>query len=165
MILICYDRSSGSRAAVARAAELFPDKTATVLTVWERFEEIVRHTFVGFAPVLGPPDVNAIDEASRDDADEAAAEGAQLAGRLGMTALPRSAARETTPARAILAEADTLGVTAIVVGSRGRTGVRSLLLGSVAHELVQHANRAVVVVPSEEVAASRSRTMRNKAAI
>jgi nucleotide-binding universal stress UspA family protein len=41
------------------------------------------------------------------------------------------------------------------MGTRGLTGVKSLLLGSVSHAVLQHADRAVVVVPSPEVARER----------
>jgi nucleotide-binding universal stress UspA family protein len=43
------------------------------------------------------------------------------------------------------------------MGSRGLTGVKSLLLGSVSHAVIQHADRTVIVVPSPEVAAARAR--------
>ena len=33
-IMICYDRSEGSRRAIEKAAELFPGKAAIVLHVW-----------------------------------------------------------------------------------------------------------------------------------
>jgi nucleotide-binding universal stress UspA family protein len=157
MILICYDGSPDSRAAVERAAELFGDQPATVLTVWEPFVEMATRSSLGIGLVPFTSDPDEIDEASSKAADQTAADGAALAGRLGMTVEYKTASQVGTAARTILAEAETMGANAIVMGSRGLTGLKSLLLGSVSHEVVQHADRAVVVVPSPEVAASRAR--------
>lgn len=57
---------------------------------------------------------------------------------------------------AILQTADELDATAIIVGSCGLTGVKSLSLGSGSYGLIQHADRAVIVVRSAEVAAARA---------
>jgi len=157
MILICYDGSADSRAAVEHAAELFGDEPATVLTVWEPFVEMAARSSLGIGLVPFTPDPDEIDEASKKAAEQTAAEGAALASGRGMKASHKSASQATTTARTILAEADAIGASAIVMGSRGLSGVKSLLLGSVSHEVVQHADRAVVVVPSPEVAASRAR--------
>jgi nucleotide-binding universal stress UspA family protein len=51
-----------------------------------------------------------------------------------------------------------VGASAILMGSRGLTGLKSVLLGSVSHAVIQHADRAVIVVPSQEVASERHRT-------
>ncbi|HTP18757.1 MAG TPA: universal stress protein [Solirubrobacteraceae bacterium] len=157
MILICYDGSPDSRAAVERAAELFGEEPATVLTVWEPFVQMAARTSLGIGLVPFTPDPEEIDEASAKAAEETAAEGAELARGLGMTAQPKSVSESNTTSRTILSEADAIDAAAIVMGSRGLTGVKSLLLGSVSHEVVQHADRAVVVVPSPEIAASRAR--------
>ena len=162
--MICYDRSPDSRVALEHAIELFANERATVLTVSEPFAEVVVRTPIGFAGVPGPPDPRVIDVSSRQGAEAVAAEGAELASGSGMTAKPRIAAQATTIGRTILAEADTLGVAAIVMGSRGRTGIKSRLLGSVVHDVLQHADRVVVVVPSLEVAGSHTRTAREEAA-
>jgi nucleotide-binding universal stress UspA family protein len=159
-ILICYDGSADSRAAVEQAAKLFASEPATVLTVWEPYVELVVRTSMGFVPSI--PDADEVDEASRKAAETRAAEGVSLASHFGLAATPKSASHSTTTALAILAEADAMDATAIVMGSRGLTGVKSLLLGSVSHELIQHADRTVVVVPSPEVAASRARTLRDE---
>jgi nucleotide-binding universal stress UspA family protein len=157
MILICYDGSPDSRAAVEQAAELFKQEPATVLTVWEPFIEMAARNTFGLGLVATVPDSDRLDDASRQAGEKTAAEGVQLATDRGMKAEPLVVSQSTTTARAILAEAERLGATAIVMGSRGLTGVKSLLLGSVSHEVIQHADRAVVVVPSPEVAASRAR--------
>jgi nucleotide-binding universal stress UspA family protein len=164
MILTCYDGSPDSRPAVEQAGELFADLPAAVLTVWEPFVQMAARssTDFGLVPFTPPPDE--IDEASSKAAEQTAADGAALAGRLGMTAAHTTASAETTTARAILAEADAVGARAIVMGSRALTGVKSRLLGRLSHEVVQHADRAVVVVPSPEVAASRARAAHHAAA-
>jgi nucleotide-binding universal stress UspA family protein len=43
-----------------------------------------------------------------------------------------------------------------VLGTRGLTGVKSLLLGSVSHAVLQHADRPVIIVPSPETARERA---------
>ncbi len=164
MILICYDGSPDARTALEHAARLLSAQVATVLTVWEPIEEVlVRQPlpYAGGAAV----DIEDIDEANRHEADEIAAEGATHARGLGMTAYSRSVARTTTAGRAIVAEAKALDADVIVVGSRGAGELRSVLLGSVVHEVIQHADRSVLVVPSQEVAASRARAAQAAAAI
>lgn len=157
MILICYDGSDDARAAVEQATALFPAQKAAVLTVWEPFIEVVARSTVGFGLLPSVPDAGEIDKASETAARQTAAEGAELASQRGLSADPRCASQETTAARAILAVANELGADAIVMGSRGLTGLKSLLIGSVSHEVIQHADRTVVVVPSPSVAASRAR--------
>jgi nucleotide-binding universal stress UspA family protein len=160
MILICYDGSPDSRAAVEHAAELFGGHPATVLTVWEPFAEMAARSSLGLGlvPFISEPDE--IDEASSKAAGQSVADGAALASRLGMAVKHKTTSQAGTTGQTILAEAEAMDATAIVMGSRGLTGLKSLLLGSVSHEVLQHADRAVVVVPSPEVAASRARALR-----
>lgn len=164
MILLAYDGSPDARAAIEHAAQLFPDQPATVLTLWQPFSEVAMHTTIGFGLVPSLPASDDIDEASQKAAEQTASEGAELARTHGMTAEPRISTERGTTARGILAEADRIGADAIVMGSRGLTGVKSLLLGSVSHEVIQHADRTVVVVPSPQVAKSRAREVREEAA-
>ncbi len=158
MILICYDGSPDSQSAIEHAGELLSGQPATVLTVWEPFIEVVTRNTYGFGIFPGSINVEEIDAASRQGAEARAQEGAELAGKAGLKAQPRTRSQLTTVANTILSEAEAVSATAIVMGSRGRTGVKSVLLGSVSHGVIQHADRTVVVVPSPEVSAARDRS-------
>ena len=151
MILICYDGSTDAKEAIACGARMLRGQRATVLTVWSPFDTAA----LGLAG--GVEDMQESDEAGRLHAEHQAEAGARLAIELGFDAESRTVDRRTTIADAILGEADALEATAILMGSRGLTGVKSLLLGSVSHAVIQHADRTVIVVPSPEVAAARAR--------
>ena len=151
MILICYDGSSDATEAIARGGLLLRGQRATVLTVWHPFDAAA----LGLSG--GVEDMRNSDAASRQHAERQAEAGARLATEAGFDAEPRTVDRRTTIADAILDEADALEVDAILIGSRGLTGVKSLLLGSVSHAVIQRADRTVIVVPSPEVAAARAR--------
>lgn len=160
MILIAYDGSTDSEAAIEHAGELFPGQSATVLTVWQPFAEVIAHMPSGFGWAPGEVDYEAIDTAARQSAEQHAAEGAKLARGAGLDAHSRTSQQKTTTANAILAEADAIDASAVLMGSRGLTGLKSLLLGSVSHAVLQHADRTVIVVPSPDVAAGRRRQQR-----
>jgi nucleotide-binding universal stress UspA family protein len=155
MILICFDGSDDSRSALEHAAELLGGQPATVLTVWEPFIEVLTRTSFGVVPVASGLDIEEIDAATRAQAESLAEEGAELARQAGLDAQPRTCSQQSKVASAILAEAEAVSASAIVMGSRGLTGVKSLLLGSVSHAVIQHADRTVIVVPSPKIAAER----------
>jgi nucleotide-binding universal stress UspA family protein len=159
MVLICYDGSPDARAAIEQAAELLDAHPVVVLTVWEPFVEVLARTPSGFGLAGGMVQVDEIDEASEQSARQRAEEGAELARQAGLNAQARVCPQRTTVSAAILDAADEIGASAIVMGSRGLTGVKSLLLGSVSHAVIQHADRAVVVIPSPSVAAARERAL------
>ncbi len=158
MILICYDGSNDAKAAIDAAGELLGCQPATVLTVWQPFAEVLARTPLGFGFAPGVLDIDTADAASRDAALTLAEEGAELARQAGFNAQARACTQLATTAHSILAEAELLGARAIVLGSRGLTGLKSMLLGSVSHGVIHAADRTVIVVPSPELAGSRSRT-------
>jgi nucleotide-binding universal stress UspA family protein len=160
VILVCFDGSTDAQAAIDRAGELFGGRSTTVLTVWEPFVETMARTGAGFGLEAAMVDVDEIDAASARAAREQAQAGVERAQRAGLNAQPRVACRTTTIAGTILAQAEDVGADAIVLGTRGLTGLKSLLLGSVSHAVVQHADRPVMVVPSGEVAAERAASRR-----
>jgi nucleotide-binding universal stress UspA family protein len=153
MILIAYDGSADAQAAIARAGKLLKGEPATVFTVWERFVDVVTRAGAGMP--IGEIDYEALDHGYQEQARQRAEEGAERARNAGLDAQARTAVRDHTIAATLLAEADELGVDAIVLGTRGLTGLKSLLLGSVSHAVVQHAHMPVLVVPSQQTAAER----------
>lgn len=160
MILVCYDGSADAQAAVDRAAQLMSGAEATVLTVWEPFlDTMVRSGSVGMGMGMGLggmyQDNEKMDEDLRKTALESATEGAQRASAAGLVAQPRIASRHGGIAEAILAVASELDAAVVALGTRGLGGVKSVLLGSVSHALMQHADRPVLVVPSAELAGQR----------
>jgi nucleotide-binding universal stress UspA family protein len=62
----------------------------------------------------------------------------------------------------ILSQADAVDADAIVLGSRGRGGIGSFLLGSVSAAVVQSADRPVLIVPSPSVASERAEKRRRR---
>ena len=154
MILIAYDGSADAQAAIERAGDFLSGQRATVLTVWEPFVDVLTRSGAGM--VIGDVDYESVDRSSEEQARQRADEGAQLAQRAGLDAQPRVHGRTASVADCILEEAAEIGADAIVMGTRGLTGVKSFLLGSVSHAVLQHSERPVIVVPSPEVAAARA---------
>jgi nucleotide-binding universal stress UspA family protein len=155
VILIGYDGSPDAQAAIELAGELFPGQPATVLSVWEPFVDVMARTGLGLAFTAGA-NIDEIDRASEQAARERADEGVERAGTAGLKAQPRIGAREATIAEAILEVAEELKARVIVLGTRGLTGLKSVVLGSVSHAVLVHTDRAVLVVPPPAVASARA---------
>ncbi len=162
MILICFDGSEDARSAIEHAATLLSGQPATVLTVWEPFGEVLARTSFGVVPVASGLDIAEIDDATKAQAEKVAEEGAELARQAGFDARPRTCSQQGSVANAILDEAEEIDANAIVMGSRGLTGVKSVLLGSVSHGVIQRADRTVIVVPSPKIAAERQHHRRGE---
>jgi nucleotide-binding universal stress UspA family protein len=97
------------------------------------------------------------DAAIKQAAVDTAAAGVRRAAAAGLVAQPRVVNRADDIAAVILAEAADLDAGVIVLGTRGLGGVKSLMLGSVSHAILHHADRPVLVVPSAALAERRHR--------
>ena len=152
-LLLCYDRSDDARHAIESAGSLFATRRALVLTVWQPVAD------VGIIPWYGET-ANMVDFAELDrEAAEAgglvAAEGVRIAERAGLEAEPLAVKGTGAVWKTILEVAGSHDAVAIVMGSRGLSGVRSLLPGSVSNAVVHHADRPTLVVrPSHDEEAS-----------
>jgi nucleotide-binding universal stress UspA family protein len=152
-VLIAYDGSEVSRAAVRHAAELFPGRQAVLATVWEPGLAAVAMSppdtiGVGSLPA-DPETIQAVDRIQHEHASTVAGDGAELARSLGLVAEPQAVPDELDVADTLIGIARERGAAVVVVGSHGISGLRSRLLGSVSRKLIEHCDRPVLVIRDE----------------
>jgi nucleotide-binding universal stress UspA family protein len=141
-VLFCYDGSEDAKHAIREAASFVSPRPALVLAAWQDAEALTPMAWAGGAL----PDLEGVFAAARDGAARVAEEGAGIARAVGFDASPLVAEAKGPVWMAVQQVVEEHGIEVIVVGSRGLSGVRSLLLGSVSNGIVHHASRPVVVV-------------------
>ena len=145
-VLLAYDASDSAKRAIVVAGELLGPRRAVVLHVWE--------TWAAEAPALAGASATVqgvaaqLDEIADEQSGKHAADGAKLAASAGFDAEGLSEEASGPIWKTILDAADRNQCAAIVVGSRGLTGI-SAALGSVSNGVVHHSRRPVLVVPDE----------------
>jgi nucleotide-binding universal stress UspA family protein len=151
VVLVAYDSSAESRAAVVAAVGLFPRRRLIVVTVSEPGLAAAMASASSISGRTPSTTITAeVTRLARDHAAEAAREGAELARGLGATAKPISIIDEANVAVAIAAQADREDVPVIVVGSRGLGRVKAPLLGSTSQGLLRRTERPVLVVRAQQ---------------
>jgi nucleotide-binding universal stress UspA family protein len=144
-ILLCYDGSDDAFRAIEFAGSLFAGRNGLVLSVWEHYS-----LFSGVG-IHG-----ASDELMQEATDLMAADGCERAVAAGLEVTPLAVKAEDGVAETIIDVADEHDAVLIVMGTRGITGIRSLLLGSVSHHVAHHAHRPLLFVPSAPLAEARA---------
>lgn len=145
-VVLAYDGSQDAANAIACAARLVPDSRAIVVHAFEGFAERLLHTGL---PDPGASLVAAARELSTAETREAeriADEGVELAARAGLDATPLAAVQRGSAWRTVIERSEQQGASLIVAGTRGRSGIRSVLLGSVSNGLVHHSRVPVLIV-------------------
>ena len=138
-ILICYDGSEGAKHAIEAAAGLLSGHPAVVLAVGPPLTPEESYAALG-------PMTPSFEQLNEDDAMDRAKAGAEVARGAGFTAEARADIAAPTW-EGVVQVADEIDAAAIVVGSRGLTGVKEALSGSVSHAVAEHAGRPVLIVP------------------
>jgi nucleotide-binding universal stress UspA family protein len=123
-LLLCYDGSADARGAIEHAGRLLGGRTALVVAVWQQ------------TGALG----------SASAAERVAGDGVRIAQRAGLQAEPVAAEANGAVWQTIVEIADRHDAAAVVVGSRGLTGLQQALLGSVSSAVVHHADRPALIV-------------------
>jgi len=135
LLLTAYDGSDHGNAALVRADELTQCMNA------EHHVILVAHVQSYQWTAMSNPyqiDLYALEEEHLNEAYDKA--------KSMMTKEPTVVMRRGEPAREIIAYAEEIGADFIVIGTRGRGGVKSLLLGSTSHSVIHGAPCDVIVV-------------------
>jgi nucleotide-binding universal stress UspA family protein len=143
-ILIAYDGSDFAKAAIEEVAAQFGGgRRVLVTTVSEPLEGI---PFVGAAGVpIDPDSMQSVLGAAHEGAERTAAEGCRIAAAAGLAAEPLVVIGGPIWERIVKA-ADENDASLIVIGSRGLSGLKHAILGSVAAAVAQHSKRSVLIV-------------------
>jgi nucleotide-binding universal stress UspA family protein len=149
-VLFAYDGSAHARAAIERAASLLKPGRAVVATAWTTFEDAAPAALLALPGHIVRDSVEMLDEANREQAQEIAAEGAELARAAGFDAAARAVRSSGAFFASLLDAADELDAAAIVAGSRGRSTVAATVLGSVSTGLLHHTRRPVLIIRGDD---------------
>jgi nucleotide-binding universal stress UspA family protein len=143
-LLVCYDGSEHAKHAIRSAAGLLAARDALVVTVWQPTADLGN--FVWYGATTNLVNFAELDRAGAEAGCGVADEGARIALAAGLRAEP-VAIEATGPVwKTIVETADLHDAAAIVIGSRGLTGLRSMLLGSVSNAVVHHTDRPTLVI-------------------
>ncbi len=143
-LLLCYDGSGDAKHAIERAGLLFDGAHALVLTVWQPTHALGSFAWAGATATM--VDFFKLDRAAAEDAGSVANDGVRIAREAGLKAEPVTVEATGPVWRTILEIADQHDAVTIIIGSRGLTGARSMLLGSVSSAVVHHADRPTMVI-------------------
>jgi nucleotide-binding universal stress UspA family protein len=144
-VLIAYDGSDQAKGAIVEVGRVLgAGRRAVVLTVRGPIEHF-EFVGLGGATTLDPATVSAMQDSAHNEATAVAEEGAELAREAGFEAEARVEVG-SSPWQEIVAVGDDLDADVIAIGSRGRTGLPKVLLGSVASAVAQHSRRSVLIV-------------------
>lgn len=143
-LLICYDGSENAAAAIERAAALLRGRRALILTVWQPISGLDSFAWDGITP--STINVFELDRGAAEHGGRVASSGAEIARHAGLEAEPLAIEARGAVWQSIIETAREQDAAAIVMGSRGLTGVSSILLGSVSSAVTRHADRPTLVV-------------------
>jgi nucleotide-binding universal stress UspA family protein len=145
-ILIAYDGSENAKHAIRVAAALLGGGTAQVVHAWEPLSSASSRLAVyAFMANAGSEEL----DYERAQAEAKAEEGAALARQSGFDAVG-AAIDGLGPIWATLFEyVNEQRPRLVVMGTRGLTGFRGMLAGSVSHGVTAHSHAPVLVIPPE----------------
>jgi nucleotide-binding universal stress UspA family protein len=143
-VLICYEDSPQSRRAIDVAIGVLGLRRAVVLDVGPY---VTGAESLALTSSVVPG--SAFEQVNEADAVIRARAGAEHARAVGFDAVA-SAELGAPTWEAIVDYADEVNAAVIVIGSRGLSGAKELVEGSVSHQVAEHSGRPVLIVPPDE---------------
>ncbi|KAA0011234.1 universal stress protein [Billgrantia pellis] len=141
-ILVPVDGSEGAKKALDVACQL-ADRADATLHILHIPEELSHETTLVWG--IGAIAVEASRQEREDIGHQVVEKAAEIARSLGVTKI-ETVIGQGDPARTIVSEARRRGVDAIVMGSRGLSDLRGLMVGSVSHKVSHVAECTVITV-------------------
>lgn len=138
-ILVAYDGSEPSRKALQHAIGLAEAGEQSQVRVVHVFQ--FPQYFVGTAYATASAETN---EELYEYAERLQQEAEGKVAALGERATV--VLQQGPPGQAIIDEADEFNADLVIIGSRGLSGLKEFVLGSVSHHVVQHAKVPVLVI-------------------
>jgi len=145
-LMCCFDGSENATEAVETCAALFPGRETAIVCFWQPFAEVAHRYARSLLEIV--QDAGSVNQREQALAEQTAAAGADLASKLGLDATPHAVEASRALDEAIIKCADELDASMIALASRGRGGVRAVLLGNVAAAVLQRSSRPVLIVPA-----------------
>jgi nucleotide-binding universal stress UspA family protein len=143
-LVLCYDGSDDAAHAIERAGGLLGGRDALVVTVWHGAPALGSFALAGATDSMF--DFVEADRAAAERGGRVADEGVRIAEQAGLRAEPLAVEATGPVWKTIVEIADRHDAATIVMGSRGLTGLQSMLLGSVSNAIVHRAARPTLVI-------------------
>ena len=138
-MILCWDGSEGAERAIGEAARLLGARREGIVLFAYVPTESARGVLGGLsgpdAPIMGP-----------SDAEELLERGVAVAAAAGIDAEGLLVAAERKTAQIIVSLAEERDAPLIVMGQRQRSGLGTLVLGSVAREVLGAQHRPVMLI-------------------
>ncbi|MBW7455480.1 universal stress protein [Paenibacillus sepulcri] len=137
-IVVAYDGSMASVKALNTAIELVEKKQANRITVVHVYS--VPYMAIADSVVSVP---NSVQREWLEKAQKLLADASE---KISQLPYANTVILEGSPAEAILQYTEQNGGNLIVIGSRGLGGLREFMMGSVSHNVAQHASVPVLII-------------------
>jgi len=146
-VLVAYDGSASASAALDAMPRILARRPAVVASAWQTIREPAPLATIGTTGALVAAGADELDRSAHETARHVGAHAAAAlrAGGWHTSVVAPISAGSAWPS--LVAEADEADAAVVVAGTRNRSRLSQVLLGSVAEGILRHAGRPVLLAP------------------